>query len=185
MEQLWMQILVSSAICLAISVITWRFIPLHRGEYRRLPTEALVLDAMRKDMPPPGAYSFPFRGFADDSETRIDVAANLERGPVGYLVIGPNGAPNILSRLIQHFVFYAIVAYLTSYIITHAGLKDGAPFLSVFRLACTVATMALVLGSVPLSIWFYRPWKSFVLQSVDGLACGAAIGATFAWFWPG
>ncbi len=184
MDEPWIPILIASGACLAISIVTWRILPLHRGEHRRIPTEPLVLDALRKDMPAPGVYTFPFRLFADDSATRIDVAANLDRGPVGYLIVGPKGAERIGPRIVQQFLFFAIVSMLTAYLLSQTSLRDGARFLDVFRIAATVATMALVLGTVPQSIWFFRPWKSWLLQCVDGLACGAAIGATFAWYWP-
>ena len=184
MEELWVPTLVASAICLVISILAWRVLPFHARQHLRIPTEPQFLEALRKDLPPPGVYSFPFRGFADESASRIDVAANLERGPVGYLIVGPNGAERIGWRVVQQFLFFATVSTFTAYLLSHAGLKDGAPFLKVFRIAATVAMMSLVLGTVPQSIWFFRPWKSWLLQCVDGLLCGAAIGATFAWFWP-
>jgi hypothetical protein len=184
MNDLLLPILVSGAACLVISVLTWGVLPFHAREHLRLPTEPELLEALRRDMPKPGIYSFPYRGLHGANNERHDVAANLLRGPVGYIVIGKSGPRKIAGSLVQHFVFLLVVATLTAYIATISGLKDGAPFDKVFRIVALVSSMTLVLGTVPLSIWFSRPWKSFALQLIEGVACGAITGAVFGWLWP-
>ncbi len=184
MKELWLPTLISSAACLLISVLVWGVLPFHSREHRRLSTEPDLLAALRRDPPPPGIYSFPYRGPRGALTARADVAAQLARGPVGYVVIGKTGAPRLTLPLVQHFIFFAIIATLAAYIATISGLKDGAPFIKVFRVVSIVATMPLMLGAAPLSIWFSRPWKSWVLQCADGLACGLTTGAVFGWFWP-
>jgi hypothetical protein len=184
MKELLLPILLSAVACLAISILTWGVLPFHTREHHRLSTEPHLLDALRRDMPAPGIYSFPFRGPRGALSSRADVAANLDRGPVGYIVIGKSGAPDVVGRLVAHFVFFVIVASLAGFVAISAGLKDGAPFERVFRVVAMVSSMALVLGAAPESIWFNRPWKSWILQCADGLACGLATGGVFGWFWP-
>ena len=184
MSALWLPILISSCASIALSAIAWRVLPHHAREYRRLPTEPDLLDALRKDMPARGLYSFPYRGQHGVNTARADVAANLARGPVGYVVIGISGPPQLGAPLLQHLVLFVVIAILAAYVATISGLKDGAPFFKVFRLVTPVATAALVLGAAPQSIWFSRPWKSWAAQCVDGLACGLLMGAVFGWLWP-
>jgi hypothetical protein len=184
MNELWLPVLVSGAACLVISVLAWAVFPFHAREHRRLSTEPHLLDALRRDMPIPGIYSFPYRGLQGANTNRADVAANLTRGPVGYIVIGNAGPRRIAGPLVQHFLFFVIVAVLAAYIAGISGLKDGAPFFKVFRIVSTVSTMALVLGAAPESIWFGRSWKSWMLQCIDGLACGLTTGVVFGWLWP-
>lgn len=184
MNELLIPIVLSAAAALAISMLAWRVLPFHSREHRRLSTEPQVLDAMRRDMPPPGIYSIPYRGPRGEVASRADVAANVARGPVGYVVIGRPGAPNNVARITAHFVFLVIVAGLAAIIATSAGLKDGAPFGTVFCVVASISSMALVLGATPESIWFNRPWKSWLLQCADGVACGLAMGAILAWNWP-
>lgn len=184
LQQLWLPILIASTAALAIYVFAWYVFPFHAREHHRLPTEPAMLEALRREMPPPGIYSFPYRGLRGMSAERADVVANLQRGPVGYLIIGKPGAQSIVAPLLQHFFFLLLVVTLSAYIAIVAGFKDGTPFIRVFRLISTVSTMSLVLGTTPLSIWFSRPWKSWALQCVEGLACGLATGATFGWLWP-
>ena len=184
MEDLWLPIFVASALCLVISVLAWRVLPHHKREHLRVPTEPQLLEALRIHMPAPGLYSFPYQGVGDANASRADVAANRVRGPVGYMVIGAARPTVSAWRLVQQFLFFAVVATLTAFVATLAGLKDGAAFLSVLRVAGTVATMSLVLGAVPQSIWFYRPWKSWALQFADGLVCGVTMGVVFGWYRP-
>ncbi len=184
MSALWLPILISSCASLALSAIAWRVLPHHAREYRRLPTEPDLLDALRKDTPAPGLYEFPYRGQRGVNTTRADVAANLARGPVGYVLIGKSGSPRVAALLLQYLIFFVSIAVLAAYVATLSGLKDGAPFIKVFRLVSTVTTAALVLGAAPQSIWFDRPWKSWAAQCVDGIACGVMTGAVFGWLWP-
>jgi len=184
MNELLIPVIVASAACLLISVLSWGVLPFHAREHARLPSEPELLEALRRDMPRPGIYSFPYRGVHGANDERHDVAASLLRGPVGYIVIGKNGPRKIVGPLVQHFALYLVVVALTAYIATISGLKDGAPFDKVFRIVAIVSTMTFVLGTVPLSIWFSRPWKSFALQCAEGLACGATTGAVFGWLWP-
>jgi hypothetical protein len=184
MNELLIPILLSSAASLAISVLAWRILPFHAREHRPLFSESELLSALRRDMPAPGIYSFPFRGPHGILTGRADVANNLARGPVGYIIIGTPGVQPIAIPLIQHFFYFVLVSTLAGYIASISGIKHGDNYAEVFRIVATVSTMALVLGAAPLSIWFSRPWKSLALQSVDGLACGLASGAIFASFWP-
>ena len=182
--ELWVPILIASGLCLALSVFAYGVLPHHEHEHRRLSTEQELLDALRRNMPAPGLYAFPYRGIRGANTTRADVAANLVRGPVGYVAIGAAGPPRFFGPLAQYFLFFVIVSTLTAYVAAHAGLKDGAHFPAVFRITGTVASMAFVLGAMPQCIWFHRPWRSWALQFIDGLACGLATGAVFGWFWP-
>jgi hypothetical protein len=159
-------------------------LPFHIREHRPLSTEADLVAALRRDSPAPGVYSFPFLGPHRALSERADVAANLARGPVGYLVIGKSGPPGIVLPLVQHFLYFILVATLAGYIASISGIKHGDNYAAVFRIVTIVSTAALTLGAAPLSMWFSRPWKSWLLQCVDGFACGLASGAIFASYWP-
>ena len=184
MDGLVIPVLAASAAALATSVLAWRVLPQHAREYRHLPAEQELLDALRRKMPAPGIYAFPFRGPRGENTTRIDVAANLKRGPVGWVIIGRAGAPRLAWPLVQHFCFLLLISALAALAARISGLTDGARPAVVFRLTAGVSLVSLVLGATPQSIWHGRPWKSLFLQCADGIVCGAAIGGAFAWLWP-
>ena len=183
MNELLTPILLSSVACLAISIV-WRMLPFQVREHRPLFSESELIAALRRDMPAPGIYAFPFRGPRGELTERADVAANIARGPVGYILIGKPGTRSPALPLVQQLFYFLLVATLTGYIASISGIKHGDNYTAVFRVVSIVSTMAFVLGAAPLSIWFSRPWKSLVLQCVDGVACGLASGAIFASFWP-
>lgn len=182
--ELWMPILLSGACCFAWSSIAWAVLPFHRREWRRLATEPDMLDALRKDPPSPGLYAFPFTMGADLN--RADTRAALERGPVGFVTIGRNGARRMGPMLLQSTLFYLVVSTLAAYVAWNAapGSKLGVSYLATFRIVGTVAMMGYVLGTIPESIWFARPWKSWVYQAIDGVMMGLLTAGTFGWMWP-
>lgn len=182
LSELWIPILVSGASCWVLSAIARTVLPHHTNEWRRLPTEPEMLEALRRHMPPPGLYSFPFTVGADLN--RADVRVALEKGPVGYVTIGRPGRPSMPKMMVQLLVYFTASSFLVAYVAWHARLGLGAPYRSVFRIVGTVATMAYALGTVPESIWFARPWKSFGLQLADSLACGLVTAGIFGWLWP-
>jgi hypothetical protein len=180
--ELWIPILVSGGMCFTWATLAWVVLPFHRTEWKRLPSEHDVLEALRKSLPPPGLYAFPFARGSD--LTRTDIRVALEKGPVGYVAIAKSGRGDMKVMLMQSIVFYVIVSTLVGYVAWNAGLKLGAPYLSVFRIVGSVTTMVYVLGSAPESIWFGRPWKSWAIQLADGVGFGVVTAATFAWLWP-
>lgn len=181
-SELWVPILVSGAFCFVWSAIAWMVLPHHKTEWRRLPSEPDVLDALRNTPAPPGLYAFPFAMGADVN--RADVKAAMVKGPVGYLTIGRPGVANMGKMMAQSVVFYLVTSTLAAYVAWHAGLGLGAPYRSVFRIVGTVVTMAYVLGSVPESIWFARPWKSWLYTLGDGVMMGLLTAGVFGWLWP-
>jgi hypothetical protein len=44
--------------------------------------------------------------------------------------------------------------------------------------------MSYILGTVPDSIWFGRPWRTFRLQVLDGVVYGLFTAGVFGWLWP-
>jgi hypothetical protein len=184
LSELWLPIVVSAGICLGWSAMAWVVLPYHRKEWRRLSTEPDVLAALGKDPPAPGLYAFPFSMGADVN--RADTRTALERGPVGFVTIGRNGAPRRGVMLSQSVLFFLVASALVAYVAWHAapGSKLGIPYPSTFRIVGTVATMAYVLGTTPESIWRARPWKSWAYQALDGTMMGLLTAGVFGWLWP-
>ena len=181
LSELWMPILIATALCVALSALVWRALPFHKTERRRLPTEPGVLEALRQDAPPPGLYAFPFVMGGDAN--RPDIKAALRKGPVGFVTIKAGGPTATGRMMAQAVAFYLIVTVFTAYVAWHS-LKLGSPYLSVFRIVGTVTTMTYGLGMVQESIWFARPWKSWLYTALDSLLYGTATAGVFGWLWP-
>jgi hypothetical protein len=181
--QLWLPIILSGVIVFIASALAWTVLPHHKKEWTGLKDEAGVLDALRKSGAAPGLYMFPW---TDDPKERRSEAMKKRwvEGPAGMLTI-VNGASmlNMGPMMMKSLVFNIVVAFFAAYVAHHA-LASGAEYLKVFRIVGTVGFMAYGFGTVPDSIWFGKPWKSWFLHAADSLVYGLLMAGTFGWLWP-
>lgn len=180
---LWLPILLSAVFVFVISSVLHMVIPIHKADFKSLPGEEVVLADLRKHKVPPGAYMFPQCGSMKDMGSP-EMLAKFERGPVGHLVLRPNGMPAIGPALAQWFVYSIVIGVFVAYAAS-IGLESGAAFMTVFRLTGSVAILGYALGTISESIWKAQSWSVAAKFIFDGTLYGLATGATFAWLWPG
>ncbi|MBI3569215.1 MAG: hypothetical protein HY084_13535 [Gemmatimonadetes bacterium] len=184
LRELWVPILLAGVLCFIVSTLAWMVFTHHRSEWHRLPTESDVLEALRKDMPPPGLYAFPFamRGEAE----RADVKAAYERGPVGYLTIANRHRPNVPGMATAMLAYFIVVSFCIGYVAWAAAPapKFGAPEIHTARITWTVALLAYAASSFADSVWFARPWRAYVAQFIDAALYATVTAAVFVEFWP-
>ena len=181
LTELWLPVVVSGFAVFILSALAWTVMPHHKKDWRGMPNEDAVLAAMRTNPPAPGQYAIPFF----DPRMRDDpvLKERIAKGPNGYFTAIQSGMPSMGPMMAQSFVFYLVVSTLVAYVAWH-GLRAGAEYLMVFRIAGTTAMMAYILASVPESIWFGRPWRNFGMQVIDGIVYGLVTAGIFGWLWP-
>ena len=87
---LWLPILVSAVIVFFASFIMHMVLTYHRSDYRELPDEDRVTDALRSAGVKPGpAYFFPYCSFEEMKSAPM--IEKMKRGPVGLLTVRPAG----------------------------------------------------------------------------------------------
>ena len=182
LTQLWLPILVSGVASFIISALAWTVLPHHKKDWRGLPDPDAVQAAMRANPPEVGQYSLPW---ARDARAFEDPAMKqrLAEGPRAFITIVPNGMPAMGPMMLKSVIYNLVVSLLVAYVTWHA-LGPEAPYLEVFRIAGTTAIMAYTLASVPDSIWFGRPWRTYGMQVIDGVAFGLVTAGVFGWLWP-
>lgn len=179
--ELWMPIVLSGVAVFILSALAWTVMPHHKTEWRKLANEDAVLDALRAGGVSPGLYSFPHA--TDMKEMgNPDFVARMQRGPMGYLTVAPNGPPAMGPMMAKSLVYNLVVALFVGYVLWNTVAPD-AEYLQVFRVAGTVTFMACALGSVPDSIWFGKPWRSYALHVADALAYALVTAGIFGWLW--
>lgn len=180
-SQLWLPIVVSGVIVFVASVLSWMVMPHHQMEWRKLPSQAAVLAALRAQPAEPGLYAIP--GLNSPAE-RKDPAwrAELDRGPTAYVTLRPGGMPGMGALMMKSLVSNIVISLFCAYVASHA-LLPGASYLEVFRIIGTLGFMSYAFASIPDSVWFGRPWSSFVKQSADALVYGCLMGGVFGWLW--
>src|SRR6184192_2631278 len=97
---LWLPILLSTVIVFVASSIMHMVLPYHKSDYRRLPDEDRVTDAMRSAGVTRGpAYFFPYFSFKEMKSA--SVVEKMKRGPVGLLTVLPSGPPSMGKNMVQ------------------------------------------------------------------------------------
>ncbi len=182
LTQLWLPIVVSGVVVFILSAIAWTAMPHHKKDWRGLPDSDAVQAAMRANPPAPGQYAMPW---APDPSVFKDpaMAERMQKGPRAYITVVPNGMPAMGPMMVQSLLFNVAVSFLVAYVAWHA-LGAGADYLAVFRMVGAVSAMSYILGMVPESIWFGRPWRALAMSAIDGLVFGLFTAGVFGWLWP-
>jgi hypothetical protein len=182
LAELWLPILLSGIAVFVASSIINMFLPYHRSDYRKLPSEESVMRAMRSPELRPGDYVFPHaEGMAEMSSE--DYIARRTQGPVGFLSVMKPGPVSMGPQLAMWFAFSLVVSLVAAYLAGRT-LPPGSDYLEVFRVTGTVALAGYVLGLWQQSIWFGRSWVSTAKFSFDGLIYALLTAGVFGWLWP-
>ena len=179
---LWIPVLVSSVVVFVISSILHMALKYHRADYKGLPNEDAVRDALGKGSLPPGLYQLPY--CADMKEAQNPAQkAKFAQGPVAVITVIANGIPAMPKYLAQWFMFCLFASFTAAYVARHT-LHPGEDGLLVMRITGTVAFAAYGLTNVLDSIWKGQPWSNTARSLIDGAIYAVATGATFCLLWP-
>jgi hypothetical protein len=179
---LWLPILLSAVIVFVASAIAHMVLPIHRSDYRKLPSEDEVMAALRKFAIPPGDYLVPCAGSPKEMGSPAFVE-KMTKGPVMLATVMPSGAPSMTKPLALWFVYCLVVGVFAAYVAGRA-LGPGAHYLAVFRFAGVTAFLAYSLAQWQNTIWFRRNWVVTLKSNIDGLVYGLLTAGTFGWLWP-
>lgn len=179
---LWIPVIVSAVAVFLGSSIVHMALKYHKADYRKLPGEDAVRDALGKADPAPGVYMTPWCG---DMKEMKDPAmlAKFEKGPVALLTVYPKGAPSMPKHLTLWFLFSLFVSFTAAYIARHT-LQPGADGLLVMRITGTVAFAAYGLSHVSDSIWKGQPWSNTLRALLDAVIYSVLTGLVFRLLWP-
>ena len=182
LTSLWLPILLSAVFVFLASFVIHMVLPFHRSDYGKVPSEDDVMSALRKFAIAPGDYFLPNAGSPAAMKTP-EYKKKVEAGPIVVMtVIGP-GAYAMGKRLLQWFLYTVVVGVFAGYIAGRT-LAPGTPYITVFRIAGTVAFAGYALGLWQNSIWYSKQWSTTVKSTFDGLVYALLTAGTFGWLWP-
>ncbi len=182
---LWLPILLSTVAVFILSFLIWTALPHHKSDFKKLPNEDGLINAMRGRPPEPGAYMLP-RAWTHAEVRNPEIAEKLTQGPVGFITIVPSGIPTIGTmgkKFVQLFVFYLVLSVLVAYV-TGTAFAAGHAGMDVFRIPATVAAMGHGTGVITAAVYFGTPWTNTWKHVIDAVLYGLATGAIFAALWP-
>src|SRR5258706_797541 len=106
---LWLPILLSAVFVFVASSIMHMVLRYHSNDFKTLPKEDEIMDALRPFEIPPGDYAMPHAG----SMEAMKSPAFLEKwgkGPVAFVTIVPSGMPSIAPSLVLWFLYSILVS---------------------------------------------------------------------------
>jgi hypothetical protein len=180
--ELWAPILASAVFVFVASALLWMVLPFHKSDYRPLPDETAVVEALRRQTTEPGQYVIPY---AADQAAMKDpgYVKRIEQGPVGFLTLARPGPVRMGRNLGLWFLHALAISLFVAYLASRT-LPAGTEYLQVFRVAGTTAFLAYAAAMVPTGIWWSRPWKAVWKDVLDGLVYALLTAGTFGWLWP-
>jgi len=163
------------------SSIIHMLLPYHKSDYKKLPDEDAVRNALKPQNLAPGCYNIP--SCTHENMKTPEMQEKFKQGPVGLLNIMPSGAPNMGKFLGAWIVYCLVVCHFTAYVAAHT-LAAGTPYLAVFRIVGAVAFMAFGVGNIPNAIWRGMTWTVVMKEVIDGILYACLVAGTFGWLWP-
>src|SRR4029450_10528820 len=153
---LWLPILLSAVIVFFASFIMHMVLADHKSDYRKLPDEDRVTDAMRSAGVTRGpAYFFPYFSFKEmKSAPAIE---KMKRGPVGLLTVLPSGPPAMGKNMVQWFLYCVVITIFAAYLSSRMLAPETA-FWGVFRVVGAIAWLGYGAAHAQESIWSGRSW---------------------------
>lgn len=179
---LWLPILLSAVLVFVASSIIHMLLGYHAGDWRKLPKQDAVQDALRPFHIPAGDYMLPRPDSMKDMNSPA-FKARQAKGPVVIMTVFPSRQSGMAKSLVLWFLYAIVVAKFAGYV---AGitLGPGAPYLTVFRITGTVAFAGYSLALLQHSIWYQRRWATTVISMFDGLIYALLTAGVFGWLWP-
>ena len=176
---LWLPILVSAVLVFIVSSILHMVVQHHNSDWSAMPGEDKVREAMRGV--PPGNYNLPHVSSMKELQNE-GVLAKFKEGPVGLVLVQPNGPPAMGKSLVQWFIYSIVVSVFVAYVTSRTVGADGH-YLQVFRVAGACAFLAYAGGQPIESIWKGVRWSTTVKNTVDGLLYALVTAGAFGWLW--
>src|SRR5215468_4821314 len=136
---LWLPILASTLIVFFASSVMHMVLAYHKSDYRKLPDEERVTDAVRSVGVTRGpAYFFPYFSFKEMKSP--SVVEKMKRGPVGLLTVLPSGPPAMGKNLVQWFLYCVVMSLFAAYLSSRT-LAPGSAFAQVLRIVGTATLL--------------------------------------------
>ncbi|MCU0224496.1 MAG: hypothetical protein MUF27_10605 [Acidobacteria bacterium] len=179
---LWLPVVVATVVVWIVSALIWMLLGYHNKDFRKFPDEERFRALYGDGKIAPGQYVTPYWQDAKGKDDK-EFMKRFEGGPVGLLVVGRNGQPNMGRNMALSLLFYFVVSFIVAYIARHT-LSFTTDSHTVMRVTGTIAVAIYALAGIPDSIWFWRPWSVTLKNCFDGVIYGLVTGATFMLLWP-
>jgi hypothetical protein len=182
LTSLWLPVLVSAVVVFIASSIIHMVLPYHQKDFKKLPGEDEIMDALRRHNVPAGDYLMPYCDKPADRH-KPEFQAKWKRGPVMMATFWDSADTSMGPQLAKWFLFSVVVSLFAGYVASRA-LPVGAAYLDVSQMASTTAFLGYAMAQWSNVIWYKRNAMTTVKTTFDGLVYGLLTGGVFGWLWP-
>lgn len=179
---LWLPILLSAVLVFIVSSIIHMLLPYHRSDFRGVPSEDEVMQALRGFEIAPGDYVLPYAGDPKVLKSP-EYIEKTNKGPVIFMTVLGKGPFSMAKNLVWWFLYLAAVSFLAAYV-TSRALAPGAHYLAVFRFVGATAFIGYSVALWQNSIWYKRAVSSTLKSTIDGFIYALVTAGVFGWLWP-
>ena len=183
LTELWLPIGLASVFVFVASSLLHMILPIHRGDFKKLPGEDAILDAMRAHNVAADNYMFPCPENMKDMGSP-EIQQKFKTGPAGFMYVYPPGGFNMGKSLGQWFAYTILVSIFVAYVASFSLNQPDLSYLDIFRLTGTVAFLAYGIGEITNSIWKGAKWSTTCKFLFDGLVYALVTAGAFGWLWP-
>lgn len=178
---LWLPVLVSAVVVFVVSAVLHMVLRYHLADYRKLPNEDAVGEAMRKGGVAPGLYMTPYCQWSEMKDPGM--VKKFTDGPVAFVAVMPSGQPRMGKSLVQWFAFCVLASFVTAYIARHT-LSVGTAGMTVLRITGSVSFCIYGMGYLIDPIWKAVPWSNTIRSLLDAVVYSLVTAAAFMLLWP-
>ena len=182
LSALWLPILLSAVFVFIASSVIHMGPFWHKNDFRAMPREAEVMDALRPFAIPPGDYVVPRCSKMSEMKSP-EFKEKMRKGPVMFATVFPNGVMGIGRNLVLWFVYLLVVELFAAYISGRA-IAPPTTFRRAFRFTGAVSFVGYALALWQMTIWYRRAVSTAIKDTIDGIIYAVIAGATFGWLWP-
>jgi len=177
---LWVPIVASAVFVFIVSSVIHMALPWHKGDFRKIPNEDQVMNALRPLNIPRGDYMVPRCDSMKDMRTP-EFRAKRQQGPV-FTATFMSGEMAMGKAMFLWFVYLLVISYFAAYVGAHAGALSPVVVHSR-RIIGITAFLGYGGALCQQSIWFQRSWCTTIRSLIDSIVYAAVTAATFAWLW--
>lgn len=179
---LWLPIVVSAVGVFVASSLVHMVFKWHNSEYRDMPNDDAVRSTLRQGNLSPGFYVTPHCTDMKEMQSEA-MMQKYKEGPVVFMTVMPNGAPNMGRALGLWFVFSLIVASGAAAITLHGIPLNGDAHIAAHSIAL-ITFIAYGFGSLQDFIWMGKPLSSMLKYLLDALIYSVVTALSFWILWP-
>jgi len=175
-------ILVAAVGVFIASSVIHMALPIHKSDFKKMPGEEAVAEAMRAQGVTPGDYAMPQCSSMKEMASP-EMMEKYKQGPVAWVTVLPNGPMHMGKCLGQWFVFCILISIFAAYL-GKLALPAGAEYLKVFQVTGATAMIGYGIGQMTNSIWKGVAWSTTVKFIFDGLVYALVTAGIFGSMWP-